>query len=228
VAPIAGRAGLRQVDPGNWVRTSDPNGIVTITQLAPISALFSVPEDRVPALMKRLREGARLGVAAYDRAGSERLATGTLLTVDNQIDPATGTVKLKAVFANEDERLFPNQFVNVRMVLEVQRGATVIDEAAVQRGARGTFVYAVNGDQTVTLRPVSLGAGQNGQVAVLQGLKAHELVVIDGADRLSDGTAVELVGADGPPLAGEEAPREKRRKKRDAGTPAAALDAPDA
>jgi multidrug efflux system membrane fusion protein len=114
------------------------------------------------------------------------------------------------------------------MVLEVQRGATVIDEAAVQRGARGTFVYAVNGDRTVTLRPVSLGAGQNGQVAVLQGLKAQELVVIDGADRLSDGTAVELVGADGPALAGEEAPREKRKKKRDAGTPAAALDAPDA
>lgn len=193
VSPVSGRAGLRHVDPGNMVRSGDPNGIVTVTQLDPISVVFSIPEDRLPVVMQKVRMGERLRVDAYDRSGRERIATGSLVTVDNQIDPTTGTVKLKAVFPNAGHRLFPNQFVNVRMLVDVQRGATLIQDAAVQRGSKGTFVYAVKPDQTVDLRPVSLGAGQDGRVAVIDGLKPDELVVIDGADRLREGADVELV-----------------------------------
>lgn len=221
-APVSGRVGLRQVDAGNMVRASDANGIVTVTQLTPIAVVFSVPEDRLPAVMKKLRAGESLHVEAYDRAGKVRLATGTLLSVDNQIDPTTGTVKLKAAFANADQSLFPNQFVNVRMLVDVQRDAVTIPEAAVQRGAKGTYVYAVQSDKTVDLRPVALGAGQDGQVAVIEGLKPDELVVTDGADRLREGIRVEVIsrGAaaaqDGPQ---EEAAPKKKKKKRDAPSP---------
>jgi len=191
-APVSGRLGLRQVDPGNIVRASDPNGLVVITQLKPITVVFTIPQDSLPGVMKRLRGGDRLTVEAYDREKKVRLASGVLLTVDNQIDPATGTVKLKAEFPNDDSSLFPNQFVNARMLLDTQRGVTVVPTAAVQRSARGTFVYVVSPEHTVSLRPVTLGASDGDRTMVQAGLAPGELVVIDGTDRLRDGAKVEL------------------------------------
>jgi membrane fusion protein, multidrug efflux system len=195
-APVMGRVGLRQVDAGNMVRANDANGIVVITQLQPITVLFSIPEDRVRAVMKKVAAGEKLPVEALDRAGKTRLATGRLLTVDNQIDPATGTVKLKAQFANDDFSLFPNQFVNVRMRLDVEHDATVIPSAAVQRGTQGAFVYAVGRDNTVEKRPVTLGAAQDGRVAIVSGVAPDEVVVVDGVDKLREGSRVELAAAE--------------------------------
>jgi len=192
VAPIGGRLGLRQVDPGNIVHASDTNGLVVITQLQPITVVFTIPEDNVPGVMKKLQAGEKFPVEAYDRAGKTKLAAGTLLTVDNQIDPATGTVKLKAQFANNDYSLFPNQFVNVRMLVDVKRGATVIPGAAVQRGAQGTFVYMVKPDNTVTVQPVKLGPMQGEDIAIDAGLAPDEQVVVDGTDKLREGSKVEL------------------------------------
>src|SRR5882672_3776957 len=156
-APISGRLGLRQVDQGNVVRASDANGLVVITQLQPVAAVFTIPQDSLPAVLKRLRAGVPLPVEAYDREQKTRLASGTLASVDNQIDPATGTIKLKAQFPNEDASLFPNQFVNVRMLLDTRRGATLVPSSAVQRGAQGAFVYVLKDDRTVALRPVKTG-----------------------------------------------------------------------
>jgi len=190
-APISGRLGLRQVDAGNMVRSGDAGGIVVITQLEPISVVFSLPEDHVRAVMTKLRGGEKLPVEAWDRAEKNRLASGTLLTVDNQIDSATGTVKLKAGFDNRDFSLFPNQFVNTRMRLEVRRGATVVPSAAVQRGSQGTFVYVVKNDSTVTIRPVSLGPVHGENVAIEKGLAPGEVVVTDGADKLREGGKVD-------------------------------------
>jgi multidrug efflux system membrane fusion protein len=196
-APITGRIGLRQVDPGNIVRTSDQNGIVVITQLQPISVIFTVPEDRVATVMQRVRAGGRLTVEAWDRADKGKLATGTLLTVDNQIDPSTGTVKLRAQFANEDYGLFPNQFVNARLLIDVLKEATVIPTAALQRGAQGQFVYVVTPENTATVRPVKLGPTQGERVAILDGVKPGEAVVVDGADKLREGSRVEAPAAGG-------------------------------
>ncbi len=212
-APVTGRLGLRQVDPGNMVHASDANGIVVITQLQPITVVFSIPEDSVPPVMKKLQAGESLPVAAFDRAGKAQLAAGSLLTVDNQIDPTTGTVKLKAQFANADYRLFPNEFVNVRMLVDVALGANVIPSAAVQRGVQGTFVFAVNPDHTVSMRTVTLGPDQDGQVAVASGLARDELVVVDGADRLRQGAQVDLASAESP-AAGSPAPQKEKKKKR--------------
>jgi membrane fusion protein, multidrug efflux system len=213
VAPVSGRLGLRQVDPGNMVHASDPNGIVIITQLQPITVVFTIPEDRVPEVMKRLRTGDKLTVDAYDRGGKAKLAEGTLMTVDNQIDPATGTVKLKAQFTNQDQSLFPNQFVNARMLVDVKRDATVIPVAAVQRGAQGPFAYAVNADHTVTVRTIALGPTQQGTVTVEKGLAPGEIVVMDGADRLREGAKVELATGDAPPL-NDANPGKGKKKKR--------------
>lgn len=191
-APLTGRIGLRQVDVGNIVRAGDANGIVVITQLQPISVLFTIPEDNVATVMQRLKEGDKLPVDAWDRADKTKLASGRLLTVDNQIDPATGTVKLRAEFANGDFSLFPNQFVNARMLVDTLKGATVVPSAAVQRGNQGTFVYVVREDSTVTVRPVKLGPVQGEIVAVESGLTPGERVVTDGADRLREGQRVEI------------------------------------
>jgi len=191
-APLAGRAGLRQVDPGNIVRSGDANGIVVITQLAPIGVLFTVPQDSLPALMKRVQSGDTLAVEAWDRDQKTRLARGRLLAVDNLVDVATGTVKLKASFRNEEEELFPNQFVNVRLRLETLEDQTVILQSAVQRGGRGLFVYVVKDDMTVTARPVTLGPVDGPRVAVLKGIEPGERVVIDGIDRLREGARVQL------------------------------------
>lgn len=192
-APISGRLGLRQVDPGNIVRASDPNGLVVITQLTPITVVFTLPQDQLPGVMKRLASGDRLPVDAYDREKKTRLAAGVLLTVDNQIDPATGTVKLKAEFPNTDGALFPNQFVNVRMRLDTRRGVITVPTAAIQRGSQGTFVYAVTPEHTVALRPIKLAAIEGDSAMVEAGVAAGDLVVVDGADRLREGTKVELI-----------------------------------
>ena len=198
VAPISGRLGLRQVDPGNMVRAGDAAGLVVITQLEPIAVVFTLPEDNVQRVLEKLRSGERIAVDAYDRAGKAKLAAGTLITLDNQIDPATGSVKLKAQFDNRDARLFPSQFVNVRMLIETLKNAIVIPAQAVQRGARGTFVYVVKPDRTVTIRLVKLGQTQGQNVAIEEGVEAGDSVVIDGAERLREGASVELPG-DAPP-----------------------------
>lgn len=192
-APISGRLGLRQVDPGNIVRASDANGLVVITQLQPITVVFTLPQDQLPSVMKRLGSGDRLPVEAYDREKKARLAQGVLLTVDNQIDTTTGTVKLKAEFPNADGALFPNQFVNVRMRLDTRRDVTTIPTAAIQRGSQGTFVYAVTPEHTVALRPVKLAAIEGDNAMVESGVAPGDLVVVDGADRLREGTKVELI-----------------------------------
>jgi multidrug efflux system membrane fusion protein len=191
-APVGGRLGLRLVDAGNIVRASDANGLVVITQLQPIAAVFTIPQDSLPEVLKRLRAGVPLPVEAYDREQKVKLAAGKLLTVDNQIDPTTGTIKLKAQFPNEDGNLFPNQFVNVRLQLETLRGATLVPATAVQRGAQGTFVYVLKDDRTVALRPVKTGASEGGSVAIESGVAPGETVVVDGSDRLRDGAKAEV------------------------------------
>lgn len=193
VAPISGRVGLRQVDPGNIVRAADTNGIVVITQLQPIGVVFPIPEDSLPRVMKRLRSGDRIPIDAFDRAQKEKLGSGRLLTADNQIDTATGTVKLKGEFPNADRTLFPNQFVNVRLPLETLPKATILPSAAIQRGSAGTFVYVVKDDMTVAVTPVKLGPVQGETSTVESGVAAGAKVVVDGADRLRDGSKVELV-----------------------------------
>ena len=196
VAPISGRVGLRQVDPGNIVRAADTNGIVVITQLSPIGVVFPIPEDQLPRVMKRLMAGDRIPVEAYDRAQKEKLGSGRLLTADNQIDPATGTIKLKAEFPNTDGTLFANQFVNVRMPVETRPNATLVPTAAIQRGVSGTFVYAVKDDKTVTVTPVTIGSTQGEITSIDSGLAPGALVVVDGADRLREGAKVEVVTRD--------------------------------
>ena len=220
-APIAGRIGLRQVDAGNIVRSSDTNGLVVITQLQPISVIFTIPEDNVSTVMRGLKAGAKLPVDAWDRAEKNKLASGALATVDNQIDPATGTVKLRAQFSNSDFALFPNQFVNVRMLVDTLRGATVIPGAAVQRGSQGTFVYAVKPDNSVTVRPVKLGPAQGEIVAVEAGLNPGDLVVTDGADRLREGARIEIADRTPRPDKGGGSKGERGRGKRGANGKAA-------
>ncbi len=196
-APFSGRIGLRQVDPGNIVHAADPNGLAVITQIQPIAVIFSLPEDNLSQLLAKLRTGARLTVDAYDRDQKQKLATGTLLTIDNQIDPSTGTVKLKAEFPNRNNELFPNQFVNARLIIDVRHDALTVPSQAVQRGPQGTFVYVVKQDQTAELRPVIVGITQEGTASITSGLSAAELVVVEGADRLRDGSKVEVKGQAG-------------------------------
>ena len=191
-APITGRLGLRLVDPGNIVRSGDANGLVVITQLQPVSVIFTIPQDSLSGLVQRVRSGEKLPVEAYDREQKKKLASGTLASVDNQIDPATGTIKLKAQFPNEDVSLFPNQFVNVRMLLDTRRGATLVPNAAVVRGGQGTFVYLIKEDRTVELRKVSVGIAEGDNVSIDSGLASGELVVVEGSDRLRDGAKVEI------------------------------------
>jgi multidrug efflux system membrane fusion protein len=191
-APISGRAGLRQVDPGNMVTGNETNGLVVITQLQPITVVFSIPQDNVSAVMKRVQSGDKLPVEAWDRELKAKLAAGVLASVDNLVDPATGTVKLRAQFANDDSALFPNQFVNVRMKLDTLRDAIVIPSSAVQRGAQGFFVYVVKSDQTVTVRTVKPGTVDGQRIAISEGLAPGEVVVIDGMDRLREGARVEV------------------------------------
>jgi multidrug efflux system membrane fusion protein len=206
-APASGRLGLRLVDQGNIVRAGDANGLVVITQLQPITVVFTIPQDNLPGVLARLRSGGLLPVEAYDREQKVKLATGALLTMDNQIDPATGTIKLKAQFPNEDGSLFPNQFVNVRLLLDTRRDATLLPAASVQRGVQGTFVYVVKEDKTVALRQVKIGTTEGESVAADSGVSPGELVVVEGSDRLRDGAKVEI-----PDPASRAAPADDGKK----------------
>src|SRR4051812_9053821 len=188
-SPITGRLGLRQVDPGNIVRAGDASGLVVITQLQPIAVVFTIPQDQLSQVMKRREE--KLPVEAWDRDNRNKVAAGTLITVDNVIDPQTGTVKLKAEFPNTDSALFPNQFVNVRMLIDTLKDVVVVPSAALQRGSQGDFVYVVKDDSTVTVRPVKLGPAEANRVSVASGLQPGERVVTDGLDRLREGAKVE-------------------------------------
>lgn len=192
-APIAGRLGLRQVDVGNLVTSGDTTPLVTITQTKPIAVSFTLPEGELPAVLKRFRAGETLQVEAWDRGERERLAEGALASLDNQIDTATGTVKLKARFENADELLFPNQFVNVRLRVETRRDATLIPAAAVQFGSSGTFVYVVDAEKKVKVRPVTVAASDGERSLIGEGLAVGERMVLEGTDRLRDGSQVEVV-----------------------------------
>ena len=211
-APISGRLGLRQIDAGNIVHASDANGLVVITQTQPIAAVFSIPSDNLPAVAAQLQAGKKLAVEAWDRAGQKKLAAGSLLTVDNQIDPATGTVKLKAEFGNQENTLFPNQFVNIHLRVETRHGVTLAPTAAIQRGTPGTFVYVVKDGRSVELRPVTLGQVSADQVAIEKGLRPGEQIVIDGADKLRQGAKVEVVA---PAKPGGESNRKRARVRGD-------------
>ena len=215
VSPINGVVGLRQVDPGNIVHASDTNGLLVVTQLQPIAVIFTLPEDQLPEVLKRVRGGGRLAVEAFDRAAQTHLASGSLLTVDNEIDTATGTVKAKAVFDNHDGALFPNQFVNVRLILQEKQNAVVIPAAALQTGSQGNFVYLLkegqppadqvekrNGDEPlpqlpenqtnfyVEAQPVNVGLTEGAQVILNGGLKPGDQIVVDGQERLKNGSKV--------------------------------------
>jgi len=192
LAPISGRVGLRLVDQGNMVHVADPNGLVVITQVQPIAVVFSLPQDNLPPVLKKLRAGSRLRVEAYDRDGKALLAAGSLLTVDNQMDPSTGTYRLKAVFDNANNALFPNQFVNVKLLLDSERGAVIVPSAAIQRGPQGTFLYVVKPNQIAEVRPVTVGATEGDNASIARGLAPNELVVVDGMDKLQDGSKVEV------------------------------------
>ncbi len=190
VAPVAGRVGLRQVDQGNYVTPGDASGIVVLTEVKPITVIFTLPEDNIPDVLKQVRAGAKIKVDAYNRDSTAKLATGVLSNLDNTVDPTTGTFKLRATFPNDDEALFPNQFVNVSMLLDVLHGATVVSTSAIERGQQGSFVYVVGDDNKVKAQPVTLGATEGERVAVLTGVAVGAKVVVDGADRLKDGMEV--------------------------------------
>jgi multidrug efflux system membrane fusion protein len=228
VASVSGRVGLRQVDQGNYVQTTDANGLVILTQLEPISVIFTVPEDNLPQIMARVKGGATLPVAIYDRANVAKLQDGKLAFIDNQIDPTTGTVKLRAMFDNKDDSLFPQQFVNAQLTVDTMSNATVAPNAAIQQGAQGSFVYVVNDDNTVSVRQIKTGPVDGERTAILSGLKAGENVVIDGVDRLRDGAKVTVRnsstqgGASGKPAgandAGESGQQgQHRHRKQDQG-----------
>jgi multidrug efflux system membrane fusion protein len=193
-APVAGRVGLHPVDAGNLVSTSDAAGVATITQLAPIDVVFAVPQAEVPTLMARQAAGATLPVTALDSSRTRTLDQGSFLTLDNQVDVQTGTVKAKARFGNAQAQLFPNQFVNVRLLVDTLRGAVTVPVTAVRTGPQGDFVWVLNGDHTVSQRSVKRGPATVDQVAITQGLQLGEQVITEGADRLRDGARVMLPG----------------------------------
>jgi membrane fusion protein, multidrug efflux system len=189
-APIEGRVGIRLVDVGNMVHAADANPLLVITQLQPIAVLFTLPEDQLPEVANHMRNST-LEVYAYSRDDQTRLAQGKLLTIDNQIDQTTGTGRLKAVFANNDNSLWPNQFVNVRLLLEVRKNRIVIPAAAIQRGPNGTFVFAVKQDKTAQMRPVTVELTQNNSATIASGVSAGDMVVVDGQDKLKEGSLVD-------------------------------------
>ncbi|HUB97255.1 MAG TPA: MdtA/MuxA family multidrug efflux RND transporter periplasmic adaptor subunit [Stellaceae bacterium] len=190
VAPVSGRIGLREVDPGNYIQTGNSTPIAVVTQMKPITVIFTLPEDELPAVMARLHAGAKLAVTAYDRSGVHKLGEGTLAAVDSQIDPTTGTVKLRAEFPNDDEALFPSQFVNAILLIDTLKNTVEIPTAGVQRGEPGTFVYLMKPDNTVTVQKVVLGPQDGERVQVKSGLKVGDRIVVDGADKLREGAKV--------------------------------------
>jgi multidrug efflux system membrane fusion protein len=215
-SPVDGRIGLRQVDPGNYVTPGDANGIVVVTQLHPISVLFTVPEDNVPSIMRQLKAGAVLPVEASSRANLEHLADGMLSNTDNLIDVTTGTLKLRAEFDNSDGALFPGQFVNVSLVVTTLKDQLIVPAAAVRRGAPNgvlsAFVYVVNSNSTVSVRPVVLGESDGEIQAVKSGVDVNDIIVTDGGDRLRDGAAVQLPDATAAEVAKARAQAQAERK----------------
>jgi multidrug efflux system membrane fusion protein len=189
-APISGRVGLRLVDAGNMVHASDPGGLLVITQLQPISVIFSLPQDQLPQVVTKLRAGGQLPVDAFDRDNTAKITSGTLASIDNQIDTTTGTYKLKAMFTNENNLLFPNQFVNVHLLVDTKRNLTIVPTAAIQRGPQGTYVYAVDSTNIAKIHNITIAQTTNDSVGISAGLNQGEVVVIDGQDKLQDGTKV--------------------------------------
>jgi len=194
-APISGQIGLRLEDAGNMITPSDTTGLAVITKLQPITVIFSIPEDNLPQVLGKYQAGQKLIAEAYNREETKRIATGYLLAVDSQIDQTTGTVKLKAVFDNNDYALFPNQFVNIHLLVDAQKGAVIIPVAAIQQGPQGSFVFVVQSDQTVAVREVTTGATQEDNIAIEEGLAAGEVVVVEGADKLKEGSKVTLASS---------------------------------
>jgi membrane fusion protein, multidrug efflux system len=227
VSPITGRVGLRLVDPGNYVQTTSASGIAVLTQLQPITVIFTIPEDELPGIMPQFNAGTPLVVTAYDRANLRELATGKVSAVDNQIDTTTGTVKVRAQFDNTDNALFPNQFVNARLLVRTLKNVVTVPTSAIQRGAPGAYVYVINADNTVSVRPITTGAVDGITTQVRSGLSAGERVVIDGTDRLRDGLKVIVAAEDGQPAApgghgtDERASRQGRRSGHRQGQPPA-------
>ncbi|MBU9664791.1 MdtA/MuxA family multidrug efflux RND transporter periplasmic adaptor subunit [Burkholderia multivorans] len=191
-APVSGRVGLRQVDPGNYVTPGDTNGIVVITQLQPMSVIFTTSEDNLPQILKQVNAGQKLSVTAYNRNNTIPLETGSLETLDNQIDTSTGTVKLRATFDNKEGLLFPNQFVNTRLLVDVIRDATIVPTSAVLTGSIGQFVYIVKPDNTVTVRKVKVGPVDGERTSIVDGVAVGERVVTDGSDRLREGAKISI------------------------------------
>lgn len=191
-APISGQIGLRLEDAGNIVGPSDTTGLAVITKLQPITVIFTIPEDNLPQVLPKYQAGQKLEADAYNREETKKIATGYLLAIDSQIDQTTGTVKLKAVFDNTDNALFPNQFVNIHLLVDVDKDAVIVPVAAIQQGPQGNFVFVVKSDQTVTVRQVTVGPAQEDNVAIEQGLSEGEVVVVEGADKLKEGSKVTL------------------------------------
>jgi multidrug efflux system membrane fusion protein len=222
-APISGRIGLRYVDQGNIVHAADASGIAVIAQLRPITVIFSIPQDTIQKVLDNSTAGISMVVEAFDRDGRTKLGSGKLVTVDNQIDATTGTVKIRAEFENADGKLFPNQFVNVQLVVEQLQGATVVPTAAVQRGTVGTYVYVVSDQKTVSMRQVETGPSERSVIAITKGLAPGEVVVVDGIDKLREGATVEVISRDaGAPGSATNAPKHDKSGKRpaDATSPA--------
>lgn len=217
-APISGRVGLRLVDMGNIVHAADTTGLLVITQLQPISVIFTLPQDQLQQVLSKLRGGGQLPVEAFDRDDTTKIADGKLATIDNQIDPTTGTYKLKSIFTNANNALFPNQFVNVHMLVDVKKNIVIIPASAIQRGPQGTYVYLVSGGETASIRPVTVAQTTGNDVGVSAGLNSGDVVVIDGADKLQDGSKVVASTTPTPANAGHES----------AGQPAAQPAAPRA
>jgi multidrug efflux system membrane fusion protein len=201
-APISGRIGLRLVDVGNIVHATDTNGLLVITQLQPISVIFTLPQDQLPQVNAKLHAGVQLLVDAYDRDDTAKIASGKLQTIDNQIDVTTGTYKLKSVFSNENNALFPNQFVNVHLLVDTKRNLTIVPAAAIQRGPQGTYVYAAGADNTVKIRVVSIAQTAGDSVGLSAGLSSGDVVVIDGQDKLQDGSKINPSTSSGGKSAG--------------------------
>jgi multidrug efflux system membrane fusion protein len=207
VSPVTGRVGLRLVDPGNYVQTTNTNGIAVLTQLQPMSVIFSLPEDDIPAVTAQTNAGVTLTTTAYDRANATELATGKVTVLDNEIDTTTGMVRFRAEFPNTDDALFPNQFVNVRVLIRTLKGVVTAPTPAIQRGAPGTYVYIVNSNNTVSVRPVKLGPTDNAMVQIQSGLNPGDRVVTDGTDRLSDGARIIIPGAQSGNAGSTSAPK---------------------
>ena len=204
-APISGRIGLRLVDAGNMVHAADPGGLLVITQLQPISVIFSLPQDQLPQVVTKTRSGTQLPVEAFDRDNTAKIASGSLASIDNQIDTTTGTYKLKAMFKNDDNILFPNQFVNVHLLVDTKRNLTIVPTAAIQRGPQGTYVYAVDSTNTVKIHNVTIAQTTNDSAGLSNGLNPGEVVVIDGQDKLQEGTKVNPSSGQGRRNAGASA-----------------------